>query len=326
MTLVGTIGNAAMFWSVSYKLSDTPMLLTESGALHRLAATPESADGLASDLGWHIEPLTRLLDLLVTAGVLDRSDARYSVPVATRAVLPVILLEARMRQWHATNQSLRAALVTGKGANPLEHLSDDSFLTCYQAAMAASARALALHLFRYGGLSKDGLVLDIGGADGALVEQLASLMPTASFRVIDRPVVREHFVERMQKSDHATRCSFQCDDITHPEALLGQAASASSMVISNVLHLLSGRQIEALLGSLKAAARTATRLVIYDQFMDATRLDTSRVMVVDWVNLGVGFDLHEGELEEMLRSFGYVSVSARRFPALPGALVCGTTP
>jgi hypothetical protein len=323
--ILGIIGNPATFWAMAYKLSDTLMMLVEVEALDQLITAPCSAHALAKTLGLQSEPLSKLLDLLVTANILNKDGPKYVVPKLTQAVLPMMILESKVRWWHAKNQSMRNVLKTGIGADPLDNMIDDTFLPIYQKAMAAAARSIALHLFRYGNMSRTGCILDIGGADGALAEQLSLLMPDASFTVIDRPPVRPHFEERIAKlPGSSSKFRFVTDDVVYPDALLQEAKSASSVVISNVLHLLSSAQIKALLAGLRAYLTPGSRLIIYDQFVDCFQLDPARLMVVDWVNLGAGFDLHEHDLEQALLSLGYGEVSARRFTTLPGALVCAS--
>ncbi|HEX7635953.1 MAG TPA: methyltransferase [Noviherbaspirillum sp.] len=321
------VGNPAMFWSMAYKVSDVLMVLTEAGALERLAQAPATADALAVAVGWQAGSLAKLLDLLVTAGVLEKSDAAvYAVPSTTRSVLPVVVMEAQVRRWHAANRSLLTVLETGVGADPLGQIQEQNFLSNYQQAMAASARALALHIHRYARLPRQGTILDIGGADGALAEQLALLQPQTDFCIIDRPPVREHFEMRMARVTAPQRFRFSADDITQPQALQREADTAIAAIISNVLHLLCDRQIRELLRLLCSELPSGARVVIYDQFLDPTQFSAANLMVVDWVNLGAEFELADGDMAELLAGAGFIDISSRRFPLIPGALVCASVP
>jgi len=319
-------GNAAMYWSMAYKVSDALMLLTNGGALARLAAQPQTAPALADRLGWQADPLATVLDVLVRAGVLERQDDTYQVPAATAAVLPLIVMESQVRQWHAANQSLEKMVQQGVAADPLSQIPGASYLDNYQAAMAASARALALHLFRHGGLAKARKVVDIGGADGAVSVQLGQLMPVAAFAVVDRPPVAAHFQRRMATLAQPERFRFVADDVTRPDALLAVAADADAVIISNLLHLLGARHIRALLLALKEVLPSGCRVLVYDQFIDPAQFDAASMMVIDWVNLGSLFDLCDGDMVALLDTLGYADAAARRFPLLPGALVGATIP
>ena len=317
--------NPAMFWAMAYKMTDALMTLAESGAIDALIEQPRSVQALAESLSLHPEPLAMLLALLVSAGLLEAIEDCYVVPATTQTMLPMVLLETRLRRWHAANRSLLQTLQQGIGSNPLDHINDEGFLTNYQDAMAASVRSIALHLFRYARIGEATHVLDLGGADGALVERLADLMPHASFTVIDRPVVENYFDKRMTAASGRVPARFVADDVTCPAALLHAATTADGVVISNLLHFLTKPQISALLTSLQGALPRDSRLFIYDQFLTANRLDPARLMVVDWINLGAGFDLCESDMAELLKSLGFTAVTARRFGSLPGALVTART-
>ncbi|UXH76090.1 class I SAM-dependent methyltransferase [Roseateles amylovorans] len=324
--------NPALFWSMAYKLSDAVTLLLEGQALARLAESPASAATLAEALGWQTDPLTRLLDLLTSAGVLLRQGDRYAVPPATAAVLPVMAMEAQVRRWHAANGSLRRMVETGQGADPLGRIEEPAFHSGYQQAMAASTRALALHLFRHAGLTDGMRVLDLGGADGALAEQLARLMPNARFCVVDRPPVEPHFMARMAARAEslgpaeAARCRFVAEDVTRADRLLTEAAESQAVILSNLLHMIPQPAAQGLLAALHQVLPPGARLIVYDQFVLPDHLDVAGLMTVDWVNLGTLFDGSDAALSAHLIHTGWHEVSARRFPLLPGALVCAATP
>lgn len=319
-------GNAAMYWSLAYKVSDALMLLTNGGALARLAAEPMTAPALAERLGWQSGPLATVLDVLVRAGVLEQDEAHYRVPAATAAVLPLIVMESQVRQWHGANHSLQKMVQKGVAADPLSQIQDASYLDNYQAAMSASSRALALHLFRHGGLAKALKVVDIGGADGAVVEHLGQLMPAAAFSVVDRPQVASHFQRRMATLAQPERFRFVADDVTHPDALLALAVDADVVIISNLLHLLGAQHIRALLLALKQVLQPGCRVLVYDQFVDTDQFDVASMMVVDWVNLGSLFDLCDSDMATLLDTLGFAGVAARRFRLLPGALISASIP
>lgn len=319
-------GNAAMFWSMAYKVTDALMLLANGGALARLCTEPASALTLAQAMGWQAEPLEKILEVLVRASVLEVRDSLYQVPAATVAVLPLIVMESQVRQWHASNQSLSRMVEHGIAANPLGEIREVSYLGNYQDAMAASSRALALHLFRHGGLPRNGHIVDIGGADGAVVEQLAKLMPGTSFTVIDREPVAPHFRCRMAGAVLPGRFDFVADDVTAPAALFAVVAKAEAVIVSNLIHLLSATQIRALFAALKSALPRDCRVLVYDQFIDPGQFDAASLMVIDWVNLGSHFDLGEDGFAHQLAMLGYADTSAHRFPLLPGALVCARVP
>jgi hypothetical protein len=319
-------GNPAMFWAMAYKVSDVLMTLTEKGLIADLAQAPTTADELASVHGWKVAPLRAFLDLLVTTGVLMRSEGRYSVPSATQAVLPIVTMETQVRRWHGSNRSLQNVLETGEGAKPLTQIEEADFLGNYLRAMASSARSLALHIYRYASLPNEGLIVDLGGADGALARHLSALLPRMQFCVVDRAPVRQYFDAHATANQTDARIRFVDDDIVAPEKMQGEVTQAQAVIISNVLHLLSEGEIHALLRFLRANLPEAARLVVYDQFLDAGQLSAADLMLIDWTYLGTTFNLADDAMAALLVEHGFVNVGSRRFPLLPGALVYGSAP
>jgi hypothetical protein len=317
--------NGAMFWSMAYKVSDALMLLADEGALEQLISEPSTAAELARKLNWKEEPLNKVLNLLLHGGIIEKKGVNYHIPTSTSAVLPVIIMESQVRRWHASNQSLANMVQQGIAADPLGQIKEVNYLDNYQGAMASSSRALALHLFRHGGLPKSGRIMDIGGADGSVVEQLSMLMPDASFVVVDRPPVEPHFNKRIKAIDHPQRFHFVAEDVNNPNDLLTQAANADAVIISNLLHLLTITQIHTLLKALKGSLGPNCQLLVYDQFIDSDKFDAASLMVVDWVNLGSLFDMTESDMTALLETLNYTNITARRFPLIPGALVCSRT-
>jgi O-methyltransferase domain len=319
-------GNPAMFWAMAYKVSDVLMTLTEKGLIASLAQAPATVDELASVHGWKAAPLGAFLDLLVTTGVLMRSEGRYSLPSTTQAVLPIVTMEAQVRRWHGSNRSLQNVLETGEGAKPLTQISEADFLGNYLRAMASSARALALHLYRYASLPSEGSIVDVGGADGALARHLSALLPRTQYCVVDRAPVRQYFDAHAATNQAGGRIRFVDDDIVAPEKLEAEIKQARAVIISNVLHLLSEGETRGLLGFLRANMPESARLVVYDQFLDAGQFSAADLMLVDWTYLGTTFNLTDDAMSALLVEHGFVNVGSRRFPLLPGALVCASVP
>ena len=318
------VGNPAMFWCMAYKISDALMTLSDLGVLDRLSQAPTSVDELAIELKWPVGPLSLLFDLLVSVRVLECIDKVFFVPSATKAVLPVMKMESQVRKWHERNQSLQTMVTSGVAADPLEQIEDVDFLENYQRAMAASSRALALHIFRFAGVSPRGKFLDIGGADGALAEQMAGFMGDADFCIVDRSPVEIHFERRMTTLRNRDRFKFIAEDITQPKKLMVELSVADTVIISNVLHLLSSKKVRELLETIQLNMKQGGRLVIYDQFLDPSQFSAANLMVIDWINLGAEFNLTDSDMSKIITDIGFAEVTSMRFPLIPGAIVCAT--
>jgi O-methyltransferase domain len=315
-----------MFWAMAYKISDIVMALTEEGIIERLGRKPATAEVLANERGWHVEALARYLDLLTLAGVLTSNDGQYGIPSATQAVLPLVTMEAQVRRWHAANGSLLNILKTGQGAEPLTRITDPTYLENYQRAMAASARALALHIFRHADLPSAVSIVDIGGADGAVVQQLSLLLPEAHFCVVDRAPVKQHFDLRMANMAAVDRFRFAVGDATSPVSMAVEIKRAGAVLVSNLLHLLRHEQIQQLVVFLRATLGAGARFVVYDQFISSGEFSAADLMTIDWAYLGADFAMTDNTIKVLLEDHGFVDVGHHRSRQLPGALVWATVP
>jgi hypothetical protein len=319
-------GNLMMFWAMAYKISDIVMALTEAGIIERLVQAPASAEVLANEQGWDRTALARYLEMLALSGVLTVDDGLYGVPPGTRATLPLVTMEAQVRRWHATNGSLRKILETGRGAEPLTRIDDPTFLENYQRAMAASARALALHMYRYADLPRTGTIADIGGADGAVAEQLSTLLPEARFCVVDRAPVEPFFDARISAVAAGDRFRFLVGDASAPGSMTAEIKQARGVLVSNLLHLLPPADILRLVAFLRATLGTGARLVLYDQFVEPGQFSAANLMTVDWAYLGSGFGMTDEDAVALLKEHEFVDIRQRRSPQLPGALIWATLP
>lgn len=325
-TVTPPSGNPMMFWAMAYKVSDILMALTEAGIIERLIRASATAEILAAERGWDGAALARYLDLLALSGVLTSENGCYGVPPGTQATLPLVAMEAQVRRWHATNRSLWKILETGKGAEPLTRIDDPTFLGNYQRAMAASARALALHLYRYAELPRTGTIVDIGGADGAVAQQLSTLLLESDFCVIDRAPVEEYFDARIATFAAGDRIRFRVGDAASPGSMTAEVESARAVLISNLLHLLPPADIRRLMAFLRETLGTGARVILYDQFIAAGEFSAADLMTIDWAYLGAAFGMTDGDAVALLEEHGFVDVRQRRSPQLPGALISGTVP
>ena len=85
-------------------------------------------------------------------------------------------------------------------------------------------------------------------------------------------------------------------------------------------------QIDALLDALHNGLRRGARLVVYDQFLDPASFSAADLMTVDWACVGAEFSLTDRDMCERLERYGFTNVVSKRFPLLPGALVCASAP
>jgi hypothetical protein len=315
------------YWANAYKVSMALFALLEVGAIERLAGVRSTACILARDLGLSPHALDSLLNLLSTAGVLDYNEGGFALRPAAAALLPLLSLERLLSDKHIRRDSLVSVLRGGSGTDPMAEADAQELWTIYLAAMAVGARTLAPHLVRFGHLDSQLHLLDLGGADGALGLAIGRLRPGIVVTVVDRPQVERAFQDRITAAGEKDRFRFVANDLRHPDDFPPELWNADTVLLSNVLHLLSAEERQKLLQAVRDHMASGTRVLVYDQFLAPDRIiDATWFMVVDWLLCGYRFDSTEQAFAEELFELGFVTISCRRTPALPGAMVFAKVP
>ena len=318
--------NEVLYWTMAYKMSDAILTLSDLGALDIMSNQPLSSKDVASELNLFSSALKPLLDLLVSGNVLECIQDKYALTTKAVTSLPMIKLEAKLRRWHFDNNSLAKILKTGIGSDPIVAVKDKKLFDTYFDAMAHSIRSVALHMLHFTRLNESRNVVDLGGADGALVEQFSKFLPKdAVFTVVDRDTAMPFFKKRFTDLKEKDKFQFIAQDLTASLSDLSELINeADAVILSNVLHLISTNNRNILLKMLCDCMKKKAKLVVYDQFVSTmSKTDAAGFMVVDWVNCGSLFDLNESDLVVSLEKSRLIKAKASRFPKLPGAIVYG---
>ncbi len=311
-----------LYWTMSYKISDILFSFSELGILDALSKETLSARQISSQLSLSENYLVPLLELLRQSQILNRVSKNpntYMLPENSQSILNMVALEHQLQKWHHSHQSLTSVLTTGKGKDPLNYGLNGDVLATYQEAMAHSTRNIALHMMHFAAIKNRKCVIDLGGADGALVQHLSKYMKDAQFRVVDRGSTKEYFNQRFHQCDQFTFTEY---DLSQPQNLGPIINGADIIIMSNILHLLSSDTILVLLSVLRDSLQKGSVIVAYDQFItESDELDAAKMMIVDWVNCGTLFTISESQFAEQLQSIGFNEAIYQRFPSLPGAMV-----
>lgn len=321
MNLVSTL--------MSYKIADVVDVCERCGILEMLERQSANAAQICDALDLQPDHLVVLLDFAVRAGLLGRDElAVYELSPEARHNLPLIRLELWARRWHEENDSLYKVLRTGLRCDPMTG-DVRSIRQVYEAAMADAARLIALNIARLDCL--DGaVVVDLGGSDGALAEALLRAKVARRVEVCDRATAEAGFNRRSGNSGFAAQMRFHAVDLLRPAGLAELLTDASLVLMSNVVHLLSEDEREALYVSIRKYAAGPVSLVVYDQFlMEAAsvdgRLAMSDLMVVDWLKCGIPFDHTAERIGAELSRHGFIA-NVRNAVGLPGRFVVARSP
>ncbi|HEX7286694.1 MAG TPA: class I SAM-dependent methyltransferase [Candidatus Angelobacter sp.] len=312
-------------WANAYKVSFSIFALNEVGVLRLIADDFLGAAEIAGLLGLDAELLTPMLELLASVGVLHQNQLGFRAQQGIETILPLLAMESRLSASHVTSARIASTLRTGKAADIFQSGNVQEYIPLFTAAMRSSARTLAPHLVRFGNVRQARQVLDLGGADGSLALALARVAPHLSITVVDLPRMEQAFQNQISEHKAANAIRFHAADLRRPEELDGLLGKADIIIISNVIHLLTRSQREALYRTVQQHGAPGTRFLVYDQFIDDSGpLNGTHFMAVDWVINGVQFRETPQQLCEVLQRTGLRDTQVRRFPGLPGAVIAAT--
>jgi hypothetical protein len=182
-------------------LSRCLQLVAESGVADSLGEEPATASALAKATGLHAQALSRVLNLLTAHGIFERREGGFAHTPASRLLraddprslrslvrfwgLPVV--------WNAA-QNLDQAMKTGQ-VNPDEfwnYLAENPHASrIFNDAMKAKADAQVAATVAAYDFSKFGLVGDIGGGQGHLLQAILAASPASRGMLFDLPNVIE---------------------------------------------------------------------------------------------------------------------------------------
>jgi O-methyltransferase domain len=307
-------------WMLAGRVADAVAALSQTGCLEAMREW-KTVEDLAE--AQRVDPagLETLLHLLGKAGFIDRQGNRYILSAQTLAALDFITIELRLRQSFAANGGLVAGL-SGRSYDPLDTLDDPEFMTAYAATMRVNARPLALAIRRALGSLDGAHILDLGGADGALVNELIGPSLNAQATVVDRPVMRAPFERLHPPGKTSTLARFVAADIKVPESYSELIAKSTIVVLSNIAHLVGLACFAQIMREIRAAAPAGCQVVIFDMFVTQDGpIGFADLAAVDWVAGGHGFARTIAEIAEMVTASGFSVRCMPQLPLLPGGML-----
>ena len=267
---------------MGFMASKTLLSAIELGVFTHLSNGPRSAEELTATLSLHERSALDFLDALVSLGMLDRENGLYkNTPEAgeflVRGKLNYLggMLEMANERlypfWGSLTEGLRTGLpqneVKSGGAGLFEALySDPERLRLFLGAMtglsAGAARAIA-EKFPW----KDyQTVLDVGGAQGGLLVQVALAHPHLRGRNFDLPVVQPIFDEYVADNNLSDRLRF------YPGNFFEESLPESDVIVmGHILHDWDMDQKRMLLKKAYDALPTGGSLLVFEALIDDER-------------------------------------------------------
>jgi predicted O-methyltransferase YrrM len=279
-----------------------------------LATTPMTAGELAGKLGLDLRATTRLLDCVITLGLLSKTDGRYQVTADgfllsahhAQTILPMLLhLNGIWHNWSILSDAVRQ----GKNPHqqPIVMTNDDKQREAFIGAMHVAGRQMAREIAAAYDLSPFRKLLDIGGASGTYTIAFLAKNPEMRAVLFDLPGVVTMARERIAAEKLEQRVEIVAGDFYENELPGG----CDLALLSAIIHQNSPEQNVALYRKVYSALLPGGKLLIRDHIMDESRTvpnDGTIFALNMLVNTPAGDIYTLAEVEKTLLESGFSNI------------------
>lgn len=308
-------------------------LLAQLGVADLLVNGPKSSAALAAALGMAHAPLYRLLRGCVAGGLLTavEPDCFAATPLTQllESARPDSLRDYALltgELWYPAWGSLSAALHSGDnafamvfGTDYYGYLAQESahgarFQAFMQTRTLQSAQALtAVYDF-----SAATVVVDIGGGNGTLLQQVLTANLHLQGVLYDRPEVVAEAAQRADLQSLAARCDYRGGDFLRqvPE-------DGDCYILSQILHNWNDEQCQRILHNCSVGMRPSSRLLIVEQLLPERLQGNSPAIESDLMMLLFldGQERTAAEYEKLLNRAGFDLVTVHSLKCLGYSLL-----
>lgn len=300
-----------------YRMPLIILTLVRAGVFDELAVRPATAETLAASCGVDREAVTRLLNVLVSAGLLGRdADGYFLAGALADKLVPGQMGSAMdglrhtadgLDKWFGIEEALKA----GHAEYPdrLDVIRDPERNIRFIRAMHTHAAPVA---GRFADLADAGdarTFLDVGGGPGTFALAMVRRWPDLQATVADLPltlrvtrqVIRE---DRLQERVSLTEADFYGDEHCN----LG--GPWDLVLVSAVIHSEGPEQNRKLFGRIRRTLADGGRIVVRETILDEDRLGPPRAAMFDahmLVSTRRGRCYTQSEISHMLLDAGFVS-------------------
>lgn len=262
--------------AMSRAFMESRILLTgaELDIFTTLSEHPLSALETAQKTGYHLRPLTILLDALTAMGLIAKENDRYRTepslaPLLSssspKSVLPMIRHAASIwKNWSNLSEIVRE---TGGPAQPSATLEDEDAQRAFIGAMHVVGAPQAAGVVAAIDSSGARAVIDVGGGSGTYTLAFLEANPNLRATLFDKPFVVELARTRFQAAGVLDRVALAPGDFYQDELPLGHDLA----FVSAIIHMNSPEQNLDLYKKVYAALDPGGRIVIRDHVMNPDR-------------------------------------------------------
>jgi hypothetical protein len=296
-----------------YQLLRVGHALIRLDVLSSLEAGPLDVDELAQRTRTHLPSLRRLLRAAVTLGILDRlAGNRVSLGALARPLTNgdssltsavVEAIEARELPRDGLYQSVRsgrAAFELLHGGSYFESLQPDAgAAAAFDARMARGARHRARALLEAAGLEGGGVVVDVGGGNGALLAEVLKANPRSSGVLFDVPETVRRARDNWPAPELLDRVAFVGGDFFRSIPPGGDV-----YVLAFIVHDWTDDKATAILRRCREVMSPAARLLIVEHVSSDDGETPVEFLKLDLLERFGAGERTAGELRGLLRDAG----------------------
>lgn len=260
------------------RLDDAIYALTDLGIPELLTAEPRSVTDLAAESRTRPELLVRLLRFLVAGGVCtEPRPGEFALTEmgkclrgdAPRSMRPLVLFRGQQFKrhgWLALSDVMRTGDVAFdklNGAPLFEFLDAHADARgIFDAAMTGLTRAMTGVVTSHYDFSAAGLIVDVGGGEGALLIEVLSAHPGARGVLFDLRSVADAAREAIAAAGLADRCT-----VASGSFFQAIPTGGDLYVMKMILHDWPDERAELILGNCRAAMDLGARLLVIERVL-----------------------------------------------------------
>ena len=300
----------------SYQLPLVLLAVLRSGAFERLAAGPATAAELANACAVDAGALSRLLDALVSVGIMERHDQRYRLPdsladglSSTGIGSPLDGLKhaaESLDKWSQISEALARghAEYTDRLDVTVDAQRNETFIRAMQAYAGPMAQRFAGLLERRGAER----FLDLGGGPGTFSLALLDAWPDLRATIADLPLTLRITRQVIAEAGVQDRCTLlEADFYKDRACVLG--GPYDLVLISAVIHAEGEEENRDLFRRVREKVSPGGRIVVRERLLDEDRRGPPRSNLFDvhmLVSTRRGRCYSLSEISSMLTDAGFV--------------------
>lgn len=239
----------------------------------RIDEKPSTAAELADAAGLDVRAAARVLDCLVTFGLLRKEEERYSLTPESasfsslhpESVLPMLLhMNGLWDRWSGLTEAVRQ----GKGRDREDgNMWDEKETKAFIGAMHVVGRGLSREIASAANLGRFKRLLDIGGGSGTYTVAFLAKNPEMRAVIFDLESVIPMAKERLETEGLLGRVDLKSGDFYEDELPGG----CDLALLSAIIHQNSLEENEALFRKICRALEPGGTILIRDHIMDEDR-------------------------------------------------------